>query len=84
MATTEEEYGDIKQQCITTFTWQEADVPAFPPNNRNEFRNRGAQGGGDSGGDGRVCYNCGATDHLQRDCPQGRMGKGKGEGKGEY
>jgi hypothetical protein len=37
VATTEEEYEAIKQQCITTFAWQEADVPPFPEKRKRNW-----------------------------------------------
>ncbi|KAK4854331.1 hypothetical protein QYF36_022339 [Acer negundo] len=34
--------------------------------------------GGRSGGGGSSCYNCGQSEHMGRDCPQGGSGGGGG------
>ena len=53
VATTEEEYGAIKNQCITTFAWQDADTPPFP-GSRNDNRYFGEKGHGKGKGKGKV------------------------------
>ena len=71
MATTEEEYEDIKQQCITTFTWEEAEVPAFPQKIRSHGKSKD-KGKGEGEGEGKGQG-------------QGKAkGKGRGKGKGGY
>jgi hypothetical protein len=52
VATTEEEYEAVKQQCITTFAWQEADVPAFPQQKRPPRTGKG-KGEGKGAGKGK-------------------------------
>ena len=48
---TEKEFDNVKQQCITTFNWQEVDTPPFP-SSRNNSRYFGKKGNGKGNGKG--------------------------------
>ena len=41
VAMTEDEHKAVKQPCITTFNWQEADVPRFPSAKRGGGKGEG-------------------------------------------
>ena len=47
----EKKIDDVKQQCITTFNWQEADTPPFP-SSRNNSHYFGKKGKGKGKGKG--------------------------------
>ena len=54
VAMTEDEYEAVKQQCITTFNWQEAVVPRFPSAKRGGSKGEGkGKGKGKGKGEGK-------------------------------